>query len=399
MRVGVGPGAGYSSRQFSRALCVLTLAVLSACSGNPFGPSVFQPPPPVLPDVQGEVLGTGPVRVAMLLPLSGDPALTNVGTSMANAARIAMQYIGSNSALPDNISIVLKDTGASADGASLAASQAVFEGVSLILGPLRADQVTAVGSVARPAAIPVIAFSNNSSVAAPGVYLLNVLPDSEVKRTLGFAKLRGKTSVAAIFPNTEFGRVQRTAFDRAAPGLGLTVPATFTFASEAEARTTIASIAPRIQAGEITALFIPDRATAPSMAVLLQEAGVPQGKVLILGSADWNNDSTIANTPYLVGALYPATDDAGFKTLSVDYQAMFARPPHAFATLAYTAVILANATSLANAKYPASQLTTPNGFNGRDGVFRFLADGRSEYALVVKEVTAGGSRVVDTAKL
>ena len=133
--------------------------------------------------------------------------------------------------------------------------------------------------------------------------------------------------------------------------------------------------------------------------MLLQEAGVPQGKVLILGSADWNNDSTIANTPYLVGALYPATDDAGFKTLSVDYQAMFDRPPHAFATLAYTAVILANATSLATANYPAAQLTTPNGFNGRDGVFRFLADGRSEYALVVKEVTAGGSRVVDTAKL
>ena len=71
------------------------------------------------------MLGTGPVRVAMLLPLSGDPSLTNVGTSMANAARIAMQYIGSNTALPDNITIVLKDTGATADGASLAASQAV----------------------------------------------------------------------------------------------------------------------------------------------------------------------------------------------------------------------------------------------------------------------------------
>ena len=95
--------------------------------------------------------------------------------------------------------------------------------------------------------------------------------------------------------------------------------------------------------------------------MLLQEAGVPQGKVQILGSADWNNDSTIANTPYLVGALYPATDDAGFKTLSADYQAMFGRPPHAFATLAYTAVILANATSLAlgTPNYPAAAAHDP----------------------------------------
>lgn len=400
---GLGPRTGLRSRHVAQALGVLALSIMSACSmGNPFGPSMMrEPPPPILPDVQGEVLGTGPVRVAMLLPLSGDPSLTNVGTSMANAARIALQYIGSNQALPDNITIVLKDTGASPDGAALAASQAVAEGASLILGPLRADQVTAVAGVAKPAGIPVIGFSNNTSVAQPGVWLLNVLPDSEVKRTLGFAKTRGKTAVAAIVPTTEFGRVQGAAFDRAVSTLGLVSGGTTTFSSETEARAAVATLARRIQAGEVTALFIPDRATAPSIGALLLEAGVPQGKVQLIGSADWNNDSTIANTPYLAGAIYPATDDAGYKTLSTDYQAMFARPPHQLATVAYTAVILANATSLAmaNPKYPAAQLTTPNGFNGRDGVFRFLPDGRSEYALVIKEVTPGGSRVVDTAKL
>ena len=369
--------------------------------GTVFGPSFREPPPPIVGEVKGEVLGTGPVRVAMLLPLSGDPTMTNVGTSMANSARIALQYIGSNAALPDNITIILKDTGSSPDGAALAATEAIAEQASLILGPLRADQVTAVAGVAKPAGIPVIGFSNNTSVAQPGVWLLNVLPDSEVKRTLGFAKSRGKTSVAGIFPTTEFGRVQRAAFDRAASTLGLAVPVTFSFSSEAEARTAIAALAPRINSGEVTALFLPDRATAPSIGALLLEAGIPSGKVQLIGSADWNNDSTIANTPYLAGALYPTTDDAGYKTLSADYQAMFARPPHQFATFAYTAVILANATSLAmaNPKYPSAQLTTPNGFNGRDGVFRFLPDGRSEYALVIKEVTPGGSRVVDTAKL
>ena len=70
-------------------------------------------------------------------------------------------------------------------------------------------------------------------------------------------------------------------------------------------------------------------------------------------------------------------------------------------TIAYTAMILANASSLSmgTPQYAAPQLTLPAGFNGRDGVFRFLPDGRSEYALVIKEVTAGGARVVDTAKL
>lgn len=396
----MGSGVWFGSHLVARALGVPALFFLAACSTvGIWGPSTSEPAPPILPEAAGDVLGTGPTRVALLLPLTGDPQLSAVGTSMGNAARIAMQYIGGNTDLPDNITIVLKDTGPTAAGAAAAASQAVSEGTSLILGPLRADQVSAVGGVARAAGITVIGFSNNSSAAAPGVFLLNVLPDSEVKRTLGFAKSRGKTAIAGIFPNTEFGRVQRAAFDKAVPVLGLTSPAAHSFSSEAEARIAITALAPQIQSGAVTALFIPDRATAPSIAALLQEAGVPPGKVQLVGSADWNNDSTIANTPYLSGAIYPATDDAGYRTLSADYQAMFGRPPHPLATVAYTAVILANATSLATAKYPPAQLTAPGGFNGRDGVFRFLPDGRSEYALVIKEVTAGGARIVDTAKL
>ena len=117
--------------------------------------------------------------------------------------------------------------------------------------------------------------------------------------------------------------------------------------------------------------------------MLLQEAGVPQGKVQIVGSADWNNDSTIANTPYLRRRALPRRPTTpGFKTLNRRLPGDVRRPPHALRTLAYTAVILANASSLStrHAATTAAQLTLPGGFNGRDGVFRFLRDGRSEYA-------------------
>jgi hypothetical protein len=50
-------------------------------------------------------------------------------------------------------------------------------------------------------------------------------------------------------------------------------------------------------------------------------------------------------------------------------------------------------------RYDRAQLTTAGGFNGRDGVFRFLSDGRSEYALVIKKVTVGGAQLVDGPKL
>ena len=387
------------------ALAALTL---SACSSGSFdfgGPTLPSPgageAAATLPAATGKSFGTGPVRVALLLPLSGDEALATVGTSMANAAELAVEYVEKTPSLPANITIVLKDTGPTPAGATQAASQAVQEGASLILGPLRAEQVSAAGAVARAAGIPVIGFSNNSGAASPGVYLLNVLPESEVRRSMSFAKAQGKRAFAGVFPTTDFGRIQEGAFRQAAADLGLNARAVYNFSSEDEARSIVAQLVPLLQQGQIDTLFLPDRATAPSFGVLLEEAGIATGTVQIIGSADWNGDAAIASTPYLAGALYPAVDDAGFQALAAEYRARFGTDPHPLSTIAYTAAILANNSALAmgTPKYDRAQLTLQNGFNGRDGVFRFLRDGRSEYALVIKQVTVGGAAIVDGAKL
>lgn len=404
-------GSGAAGRRgvpFTRRLGMglALMAVLAGCSAGGFGSFGGSSGGMIgeqggLPLATGLSFGKGPVRVALLLPLSGDPALAAVGTSMANAAQLAIDFIEQSEAIGENITVVLKDTGPSAAGASQQASAAVSEGASLILGPLKADQVSAAGAVAKAAGIPLIGFSNNSGAASPGVYLLNVLPESEVRRSMAYAKAKGRKAFAAIFPNTDFGRIQEGAFRQAASDLGLNARAVYNFSSEAEARTVIQQLAPLLQQGQIDTLFIPDRATAPSFGVLLEEATIPTGTVQLIGSADWNGDANIAATPYLVGAIYPAVDDAGYQALLPEYQAKFGSAPHALATIAYTATILANNSSLSlgTPRYDRAQLTLPGGFNGRDGVFRFLSDGRSEYALVVKQVTVGGATVVDGPKL
>src|SRR5690606_17012129 len=183
-----------------------------------------------LPLAQGRTIGSGPVRVAMLLPLSGESAA--VGTSMAGGAELAMEFIAQNPNIADNITLVIKDTGSSVQAATAAAQQAVSEGASLILGPLRADQVSAAGSVARAAGLPLIGFSNNSGAAQPGVYLLNVLPESEARRSLGFAKAQGRRAYAGLFPNSDYGRIQQSAFSQAAADLGLRVVGVYSFGSE-----------------------------------------------------------------------------------------------------------------------------------------------------------------------
>ena len=132
----------------------------------------------------------------------------------------------------------------------------------------------AAGSVARSAGIPLIGFSNNSGAASPGVYLLNVLPETEVRRSLSYAQAQGRRAFAAVIPTTDFGRIQEGAFRQAISDLGLTARATYTFSNENEARVAMSQVVEQLKNGSIDALFLPDRATAPSFGVLLEESTI-----------------------------------------------------------------------------------------------------------------------------
>jgi branched-chain amino acid transport system substrate-binding protein len=394
----------------AQALGAVALLALSACSPIQLGSRTLDfgaPPaqtiqaPATMPAGPSQSFGRGPVKVALLLPLSGDNGIASFGQSLANASRLAIAFIEANPNIAENITITLRDTGTSVAGATAAASAAVTDGARLILGPLRADQVTAAGAVARSAGLPLIGFSNNPTAASPGVYLLSVLPDMEMKRSMGWLMAQGRRGIAGVFPATEFGQAQETAFRQQAVAAGFAPQAVYTFSKVEEAQQIVNQALPLIQKGMIDTLFLPDRATAPSFGVLLGQAGVSGDALQIVGSADWEGDSTIAAASQLSGAIYPTVDPAGMLAISADYQRQFGTQPHALATIAYTATILANVNtlSMANPPYNPALMTSPTGFNGRDGVFRFLGNGKSEYALAIKRIAPGGAQLIEGAKL
>ncbi|MGJ8528682.1 MAG: penicillin-binding protein activator [Maritalea sp.] len=354
-----------------------------------------------LPPANGEILGNGPVRVVLLTPTSGEGGLGNVGISIRNGAKMAIDKINASPQFSSNIHLVVKDTGGSAITARALATEAVGEGASLILGPLRADSVRAAGSVARTAGIPLIGFSNNSGASAPGIYLLNILPETEVLRSVKYAQNFGRKSFAAIVPRTDFGQVQEGAFRVATSQTGASVQGIYQFSNEEEARTAVEQLVPFLISGSVDAIFLPDRATAPSIAVLFESAQIEKTDVTIIGSADWDGDVKISQTPFLSGAFFPAVDGAGYERLKPEYETIYGAEPHPMATFAYTSVLLANSNSLVNAtpRYGRQQLTLPRGFSGQDGSFRFLENGTNQHALVMKQVVIDGSRIVDAAKM
>jgi ABC-type branched-subunit amino acid transport system substrate-binding protein len=168
---------------------ILGAPLLAACSGsqisNPFGPS--QPEGPPGPQQQPLAVGTGQVKVGLILPLSAAGNAGVAAQSMKNAAEMALAEFQN-----PNIQLLIKDDGGTPQGAQQVTQQALGEGAEIILGPLFAASVPATAQLTRARGVSVIAFSTDSSVAGRGVYLLSFLPESDVNRIVDYSASIGK---------------------------------------------------------------------------------------------------------------------------------------------------------------------------------------------------------------
>jgi ABC-type branched-subunit amino acid transport system substrate-binding protein len=369
---------------------ILGAPLLGACSGmsslsNPFssGPEAGPAGPPQQP----QAVGTGQVKVGLVLPLSASGNAGVAATSMKNAAEMALAEFQN-----PNIQLLIKDDAGSAQGAQQGTQQALDEGAEIILGPLFAASVPATAQLARARGVSVIAFSTDSSVAGRGVYLLSFLPESDVNRIVEYAAGTGKKSFAALLPDNAYGNVVEAAFKQAVGRKGGRIVAFEKYgADRATAARTVAQAL-----GQADALFIADDGdSVVTVADALTAAGANLKNIQLLGTGLWDNPRVFAS-PNLQGGLFAAPDPSGFRSFSGRYRAKFGADPVRTATLAYDAVALvaALARTQGGQRFSAEVLTNPSGFAGIDGLFRFRADGSNERGLAVMKVTTGGGTPV-----
>jgi ABC-type branched-subunit amino acid transport system substrate-binding protein len=350
-------------------------------------PPQFAEQPPAPPPTNGQV------RVALILPLSAQGNAGVAAQSMKNAAEMALAEFKQ-----PNVQLLVKDDAGNPQTAQTAAQQAVAEGAEIIVGPLFAQSVGAVASVARPRAIPVIAFSTDASVASRGVYLLSFLPESDVRRIVDYAVSRGKRSFAALLPNNAYGTVVEAALQQEAARRGARVVALEKYAAPGSGMAEAARrLATSVKGAD--ALFIPDGADVlPQVAQQLASAGVNLKRVQLLGSGLWD-DPRVMSDAQLDGGWFAAPEQAGYRDFAARYRKRFGQDPVRTATLAYDAVALVAALvkTQGTQRFTDQVLTNPSGFGGIDGVFRFRPDGTNERGLAVLRVAPGGGQVISPA--
>jgi ABC-type branched-subunit amino acid transport system substrate-binding protein len=389
-------------RPIAFAGIALLCATLAACLGGPDGgarverraPEQAELAQPVDPaSAEAGRIGTGSVKVALIVPLTGQGAA--IGTALRNAAQLAVEDFQK----PD-LQIVVKDDRGAPDGAREAAQAALAEGAEIVLGPLFAANVQAAASVVRPAGKPVIAFSTDAGVAARGVYLLSFLPQTEVDRIVDEATASGRRSFAALIPETTYGNAVEAQFREAVARKGARLVAIERYAA-GNAASAIGRIAGLItgSGAQADALFLPDTPDGlAALAPALTRAGFAPGRVKPIGTAIWNDPRVFA-LPAFQGGWFAGAATAGFDTFSQRYQARFGAVPPRVASLAYDAVSLSAALirQYGSQRFADATLTNPSGFSGTDGTFRFRAEGLSDRALAVYEIRANAAAIVSPA--
>jgi ABC-type branched-subunit amino acid transport system substrate-binding protein len=392
------------------------MGTLAACGGG-FGPApVGRPLPPYVgprPSATapqpGSAPGTGAIKVAVLLPLSGPNA--DLGKAMLEAAQLALFTTGN-----DRLTLIPRDTTGTAGGAASAAQAVIADGAKLILGPLIADEVVAVRPIAQAANVNVIAFATKTEVAGGNVFLMGFLPRQEVAREVSFAHDQGMSKFAALAPNTPYGHLMGDSlkeittseggavtrveyFDPRLPDITTSIKHLLPGAAAAQPGAAADAAPPAGGGAPFDALLLPEGGDRlKQIADQLKAAGVDPTQTRLLGSGLWD-DPSIVGDPALAGGWFAASPPEARHDFEGRYQAAYGHPPPRLASLAFDAAALAAVLSKSDGPDPfsAQAIQNPSGFTGVDGLFRFGPQGLVQRGLAVLEVDPGGDKVVSPA--
>lgn len=367
-----------------------TAMLLGACQVIPkTGPSSTGTTTGPAPEPSATALPTDGTRhrVALLVPMSGTNG--SVGQSIANATTMAL--LDTNAG---NLRITTYDT---SRGARSAAEKAVADGNRLILGPLLSDNVQQIASVAAPARVPMISFSNDTAVASGDVFVMGHIPEQSIERSVAYARQRGANRFAALLPAGDYGQRASSALTNALRNYGGVLASSESYA---RGNTSILSAAQRLKArGGYDTVLIADGARLATQAAGELKSG-DGANTQILGTELWSGESTVTRATALRGAIFSAVSDNRFKRYRDSYTDRFGGSPHRISTLGYDAVLMtlrvARDWKVGN-RFPKSVMYRDGGFLGVDGAFRFSRNGVIQRALEVREVRNGEVGVVSTA--
>lgn len=363
------------------------------------------------------------VKIALLFPLSGENK--ELGQSLVNSATLALFENDKNA----DIQLVLFNSGDSKVELEESFKEIVKQEIKIIIGPIFSSQLEEIATKAADNGITVISLSNNQKLASEikdegGVFLAGLLPETQVEKIINYAIDRGKYSFAVISPRNQYGKIitdLTKTFVRKRDGHFITSEfyknndndidravknAINVFAISGhllEGKNKLKKDAVISQKDRIypQVLMIPESGKNLSKIVAaIKRQNIDERSFQIIGTSALDDISTI-NDLNLLGTWFVSPESDKFRDFEKRYYRSFNKFPPRISSIAYDATLAV--IELAKNKEYDEKINVKNftnynsGFEGIDGLFRFLPNGLVERNLAILQVGNGRFDVLEKA--
>lgn len=299
--------------------------------------------------------GSGPVKAALLVPLTG--AMAPAGADVRDGAALALNDLDQN-----NLTMTVYDTGSSIDGTRLASQRAVVAGSNVM--SIYGDAASVGAST--PGGVVGLGLVDNETARPAGMFAFLPGPVDSLAAGIAHAAANVKGD-AVVFVPGGFSEQDRRMLDERLSGR---VKFTVVTYSDKDEPLKVAGAA--VNAAIIAFSGTDSRVSEIVRGVLI---GRPQGNPpVIVGHSGW--PQSMYTFPELNGAIVALPDTSGYQRIGDRYKSQYDRDLTPEAAYGYDAAAII--AGLVRAKGPGG-LTRDNflgtaGFRGVTGAFRFLPD-------------------------
>lgn len=302
-----------------------------------------------------------------------------IGQNLERTARLAVPTDDSY------VELTVLDTKGEAASAAAAADAAVRGGAKMVLGPVFSAETQAVAG-AVGGQVPVIAFTNDSSLRNQQAFIFGLTPDQSVSAILGYAKGQGLSRIAVLTRPGDVSSQAASSAQRLASQNGIDITAIVPADGASLARSIRTASGGRA----------PDAVLIPfgGEEMIAAAESLKGSGLQLLGTEQWLGRE-LASRPAFDKAWFsaPAPSPEFSQALAAGRTAT----PGLLAGLVYDAINMARVLA-ASDDMDVAGVTRAGGFNGALGKFRFRPDRTCDRSLAILSLQDGEERVIATSE-
>jgi ABC-type branched-subunit amino acid transport system substrate-binding protein len=327
----------------------------------------------------GGTVGSGPVRIAVLLPSGATGTAAELARDVRDGATMAADDLGS-----DVLTVVFEDQSA-AGKPKEAAVKAMGEGVAAVVGPFESGPATEVATLKGGKLTPIFLLANGVQ-GSSSIYSVPLQPGTSAAAGARAAAKEGAHTFVLITAAGNSAAATENAVDFAVADHGARIVAKARFGSDqASVVKAVGTVFDVVEAPD--AIVIAGGYSDP--AAIVRAVRSRNAKAKIIANSSWVSAGQL--DPELEGVLIADVDRSELEPVATRFRSRFGHEFNALAAYSYDVIALSSGIARATGGdgFVRTIIEDRKGFRGSTGIFRFRSDGSSERLLALYRIEKG----------